>query len=51
MTAVSRLRAQQAELSDAGDSTLGEVTRELQSEADAQAAAAREIAALLGTSG
>ncbi len=47
MTAVSRLRTQQAELSDAGDSTLGEVTRELQAEADAQAAAAKEIAALL----
>ena len=29
MTAVSRLRTQQAELSDAGESTLGDVTREL----------------------
>ena len=49
MTAVSRLRAQQAELSEAGESTLGDVTRELREEADAQAAAAREIAALLGS--
>jgi hypothetical protein len=48
MTAVSRLRTQQAELSDAGESTLGEVTRELREEGDAQAAAAREIAVLLG---
>jgi ABC-type transporter Mla subunit MlaD len=49
MTAVSRLRTSQAELSDAGESTLGDVTRELQAEADAQAAAAKEIAQLLGT--
>ena len=48
MTAVARLRTQQAELSDAGEPTLDEVTRELQAEADAQAAAAREIAVLLG---
>ena len=50
MTAVSRLRTSQAELSDAGESALGEVTRELKAEADAQAAAAQEIAALLGSS-
>jgi uncharacterized protein (DUF983 family) len=49
MTAVSRLRTSQAELSDAGESTLGDVTRELREEADLQAAAAREIAVLLGS--
>jgi hypothetical protein len=48
MTAVSRLRAQQAELADASEPALGDITRELQAEADAQAAAAREIAVLLG---
>ncbi len=48
MTAVARLRTQQAELSEAGEPTLGDVTRELQAEADAQAGAAREIEALLG---
>ncbi|MEP6686978.1 MAG: serine/threonine-protein kinase [Gemmatimonadales bacterium] len=47
MTAVSRIRTSQAELSDAGESPLGDVTRELQAEADAQAAAAKEIAELL----
>ena len=48
MTAVTRLRTQQAELVGESDPTLGDLTRELQAEADAQAAAARELEALLG---
>jgi len=49
MTAVTRLRTQQAELAGDRDPTLGELTRELQAEADAQGAAAREIEALLAS--
>jgi hypothetical protein len=49
MTAVTRLRTQQVELAGESDPTLGELTRELQAEADAQAAAAREIEALLAS--
>jgi hypothetical protein len=49
MTAVARLRTQQAELSGESDPTLGELTRELRAEADAQAAAVREIEALLAS--
>jgi serine/threonine-protein kinase len=48
MTAVARLRTQQAELSGESDPTLGDLTKELRAEADAQAAALREIEALLG---
>ena len=48
MTAVARLRTQQAELRGAEEPALADVTRELQQEADAQAAAAREIRELLG---
>ncbi len=50
MTAVTRLRTQQAELAGEAEPTLGELTRELRAEADAQAAAAREIEALLESS-
>jgi hypothetical protein len=49
MTALARLRTQQAELSQASDPALGELADELRREADAQAAAARELEALLGT--
>jgi len=48
MTAVARLRTQQAELTGESDSTLGDLTRELDAEAAAQAAAAREMETLLG---
>jgi hypothetical protein len=47
MTAVARLRTQHAELVEETGPTLAELTRELQAEADAQAAAAKEIEALL----
>jgi hypothetical protein len=47
MTAVARLRTQHAELAEAAESPLAELTRELQAEAEAQAAAAKEIEALL----
>jgi predicted Ser/Thr protein kinase len=50
MTAVARLRTQQAELAGETDPTLAELTRELSAEAAAQAAAARELEALLGSS-
>jgi hypothetical protein len=50
MTAVARLRTQQAELAGETDPTLAELTRELEAEAAAQAAAARELEALLGSS-
>jgi hypothetical protein len=49
MTAVARLRTQQAELSQEADPTLGELAGELRREAEAQAAAARELEALLGS--
>jgi predicted Ser/Thr protein kinase len=49
MTAVARLRTQQAELSQEADPSLGEIAGELRREADAQAAAARELEALLGS--
>lgn len=48
MTAVARLRTQHAELAGESEPTLAELTRELRAEAEAQAAAAREIAVLLG---
>jgi len=47
MTAVARLRTQHAELAEETEPTLAELTRELQAEAEAQAAAAKEIEALL----
>jgi predicted Ser/Thr protein kinase len=47
MTAVARLRTQQAELAQENDPSLGEIAGELRREADAQAAAARELEALL----
>jgi predicted Ser/Thr protein kinase len=49
MTAVARLRTQHAELVEETEPTLADLTRELQAEADAQAAAAKEIEALLGS--
>jgi hypothetical protein len=49
MTAVARLRTQHAELSGESDQTLGDLTKELQAEAEAQAAASRELAELLGS--
>ena len=49
MTAVARLRTQQAELSAESEPTLGELTKELRAEADAQAAALREIETLLAS--
>jgi hypothetical protein len=49
MTAVARLRTQQAELAQESDQTLDEITGELRREAAAQAAAARELEALLGS--
>ncbi len=49
MTAVVRLRTQHAELAGESEPTLADLTRELQAEAAAQTAAAREIAALLET--
>jgi hypothetical protein len=49
MTAVARLRTQQAELAGESDPTLGELARELEAEAAAQAAAAREVEALLAS--
>jgi hypothetical protein len=48
MTAVARLRTQHAELAQESEPTLADLTRELQAEAAAQAAAAKEIEALLG---
>jgi hypothetical protein len=49
MTAVARLRTQQAELSQENDPALDELAGELRREAEAQAAAARELEALLGS--
>jgi len=49
MTAVARLRTQQAELAQESDHTLDEIAGELRREAAAQAAAARELEALLGS--
>jgi len=49
MTAVARLRTQQAELSQESDPALGELAGELRREAEAQAAASRELEALLGS--
>jgi hypothetical protein len=49
MTAVARLRTQQAELSQESDPTLGDLASELRREAEAQAAASRELEALLGS--
>jgi hypothetical protein len=49
MTAVARLRTQQAELAQENDPTLGDLATELRREAEAQAAASRELEALLGS--
>jgi hypothetical protein len=49
MTVLGRLQSQATSAVTAEDGTLAEVTRELRAEAEAQAAAAREIAELLGT--
>ena len=49
MTAVARLRTQQVELAQESDSTLGDLADELRREAEAQAAASRELEALLGS--
>ena len=49
MTAVARLRTQQAELAQESDPTLGDLASELRREAEAQAAASRELEALLGS--
>jgi hypothetical protein len=48
MTVLGRLQSQATSAVTAEDGTLAEVTRDLRAEAEAQAAAAREIAALLG---
>jgi hypothetical protein len=48
MSALTRLRTQHAELAGESDPALADLTRELKAEAEAQAAAAREIEALLG---
>jgi hypothetical protein len=48
MTVLGRLQSQATSTVTAEDGTLAEVTRELRAEAEAQAAAAREIAQLLG---
>jgi hypothetical protein len=48
MTVLGRLQSQATSAVAAEDGTLAEVTRELRAEAEAQAAAAREIAQLLG---
>ena len=50
MTVLGRLQSQATSAVAAEDGTLAEVTRELRAEAEAQAAAAREIAQLLGGS-
>jgi hypothetical protein len=49
MTAVARLRTQQAELNQESDPALGELAGELRRDAEAQAAASRELEALLGS--
>jgi hypothetical protein len=49
MTAVARLRTQQAELDQESEPALGELAMELRREVDAQAAAARELEAFLGS--
>jgi hypothetical protein len=51
MTAVARLRTQQAELAQESDPALGDIAEELRRETAAQAAAARELEALLGGCG
>jgi hypothetical protein len=51
MTAVTRLRTQQAELAQESDPALGDIAEELRRETAAQAAAARELEALLGGRG
>jgi predicted Ser/Thr protein kinase len=48
MTVVGRLQGQQAALAAESDDTLAEVTKELKAEAEAQAAAAKEIKELIG---
>lgn len=48
MTVVGRLQGQQAALAAESDETLVDLTRELRREAEAQSAAAKEVAELLG---
>ena len=50
MTVLGKLQSQSAELADANDPTLPDLTRELQDEARAQSEAAKEIEALLALS-
>ena len=50
MTVLGKLQSQSAELADADDPTLPDLTRELQDEARAQSEAAKEIEALLALS-
>jgi hypothetical protein len=51
MTAVARLRTQQAELAQESDPALSDIAEDLRRETAAQAAAARELEALLGGRG
>jgi hypothetical protein len=48
MTVVGRLQGQQAALAVESDDTLADLTRELKLEAEAQAAAAKEMKELIG---
>jgi NAD(P)H-dependent FMN reductase len=50
MTVLGKLQSQSAQLADASDPTLPDLTRELQAEAQAQSEAAREVEALLALS-
>ena len=50
MTVLDKLQSQSAELADASDPTLPDLTRELQEDARAQSAAADEVEALLALS-
>jgi serine/threonine protein kinase len=50
MTVLGKLQSQSAELTDVGDPTLPDLTRELQAEAEAQSEAAKEVEALLALS-
>ena len=50
MTVLGKLQSQSAELADANDPTLPDLTRELQDEARAQSEAAKEIETLLALS-
>jgi NAD(P)H-dependent FMN reductase len=50
MTVLGKLQSQSAELADADDPTLSDLTRELQDDARAQSEAAEEVEALLALS-